>query len=185
MRYFGKQDSVNYSIEWIKGNGENTGLSKNSCDLVSMASSFHWVDFNSGIREFERILRPGGVFCALWNPRKIEENPLLVEIENTLYEMAPHIRRVSSGRAAFTESLFKQLETCGHFAQVIYCESQHVARQSPEHYLGVWWSVNDIPAQTGDDTFNRFMNYVSDRIVDIPIIETTYLTRAWMAKVAE
>ena len=25
MRHFGKQDSVNYSIEWIKGNGENTG----------------------------------------------------------------------------------------------------------------------------------------------------------------
>lgn len=185
MRHFGEKDSIKNPIEWVKGNGENTSLSESSCDLVSMASSFHWVDFNAGTREFHRVLKPGGVFCALWNPRKIEENPLLVEIEDTLYEMAPHIKRVSSGRAAFTESLFKQLESCGHFSEVLYCEAQHIAKQRPEHYLGVWWSVNDIRAQAGEDSFKRFMSYVEDRIRDVPVIETTYLTRAWMAKVAK
>ena len=29
----------------------------------------------------QRMLRPGGSFVALWNPRMIELNPLLVEIE--------------------------------------------------------------------------------------------------------
>ncbi len=33
------------NISWRKGTGEATGLPTESVDLVSMASSFHWVDF--------------------------------------------------------------------------------------------------------------------------------------------
>jgi hypothetical protein len=46
-----------------------------------MASSFHWADFELATKEFSRVLRKGGRFCALWNPRLIEVNPMLVEIE--------------------------------------------------------------------------------------------------------
>jgi hypothetical protein len=49
--------------------------------IVRMASSLDSTDFDNACDEFHRILRPGGVFVALWNPRFIEANPLLVEIE--------------------------------------------------------------------------------------------------------
>jgi ubiquinone/menaquinone biosynthesis C-methylase UbiE len=49
-------------------------LADGSVDLVSMASSFHWADFDTACDEFHRILRSGGVFVALWNPRLIEVN---------------------------------------------------------------------------------------------------------------
>ncbi len=52
-----------------------------------MASSLHWANFDKACDEFHRILRPGGVFVALWNPRFIEANPLLVEIEA---QITPH-----------------------------------------------------------------------------------------------
>ena len=183
MRHFGINDSKKLLINWIDGDGENTTLESNSVDIVTMASSFHWVDFEKGTDEFCRILRPNGIFCALWNPRKIEENPLLVEIENKLSEIAPHIKRVSSGRAESTEELFAKLKSCGKFEDVLYIEGEHKVSQSIEEYLGVWNSVNDIRAQAGEVSFERFMNWVEQRITGLKSIDTTYQTRAWVARV--
>jgi len=55
--------------------------------------------FTKACDEFHRILRPVGVFAALWNPRFIEANPLLVAIEAEITRLKPDIRHVSSGRS--------------------------------------------------------------------------------------
>lgn len=72
MRSGGVGQSGTHSIAWRKGMAEQTGLPSNSFDLVSMASSFHWPDFDAAIMEFGRILKPAGHFIALWNTRRFE-----------------------------------------------------------------------------------------------------------------
>lgn len=181
MRSHGKKDSNNLPIRWQSGDGENTNIDSDSVDLVTMASSFHWVEFEKGVKEFNRILRPNGRFMALWNPRLIQVNPMLIEIEDTLYKMAPNIKRVSSGRATFTEDLTTNLEQCGYFHDVLYLEGRHVEKQTPEQYLGVWWSVNDIQVQAGKEIFGQFMEYVTKRVQNLEYVEATYQTRAWTA----
>jgi ubiquinone/menaquinone biosynthesis C-methylase UbiE len=183
MRQHGIKDSTTTHIRWIEGNGEHTQLADNSADVLTMASSFHWVDFDKGVKEFSRVLRNDGLFCALWNPRLLEANPFLLEIENKLYEMAPHIKRVSSGRASFTDELATNLRNRPEFSDVIYIEGQHKVEQTPEEYLGVWWSVNDIRVQAGEECFAAFMEYVKEKVADVKFIETTYETRAWVARV--
>lgn len=182
MRAFGKVDSIGSNIKWLKGDGENTGLPRESCDLLSMASSFHWVDFELGVKEFARVLRPGGRFLALWNPRLIEANPLLVEIEAYLYNISPDIKRVSSGRSGVTDTLFQRLESSDLFNNVIYLEGRHTVKQTPEQYVGVWKSVNDVRHQAGEKAFAEFIKYVEDKVSNMQFIETTYLTRAWSAE---
>lgn len=181
MRKHGEQDCAD-TITFTKGSGEVTGLESDSADLLTMASSFHWVDFEKGTAEFSRVLRPGGCFAALWNPRYIEANPLLVEIEAKLSEFAPNLKRVSSGRSGITEHLLKDLTDSPHFDDVTYLEGYHRVQQSVEEYLGAWWSVNDIRAQAGEEGFNAFMEYVTDKVSGLPYIETTYQTRAWVAR---
>ena len=112
-------------IVWRKGSAEATGLPDRSADLVTMASSFHWADFDKACDEFHRILRPGGVFVALWNPRLIEVNPLLVEIEAQITRLKPDVRRVSSGRSGITERLTEMLSAKPQFADVLYLEGRH------------------------------------------------------------
>ena len=183
MRKQGAIHSDNKNIVWKKGAGEATGLEAESADLLTMASSFHWVNFDEGIAEFSRVLRPNGCFVALWNPRFIETNPLLVEIEAhlaTLKEGA--IKRVSSGRSEFTDTLTERLETCGRFAEVIYLECKHTILFTPERYIGAWRSVNDLRVQLGAEKFSRFLTWVEQRIAGISLIEATYLTRAWVAR---
>lgn len=182
MRDQGRTHPDNQRILWRKGSGEETGMAGASADLVSMASSFHWVDFDRGISEFDRVLRPRGCFVALWNPRFIEANPLLIEIEAHLEKLkGSEIKRVSSGRSEFTETLTERLESCGRFAHVVYLESKHVIPLTPERYIGAWRSVNDIRVQLGSERFSAFLAYVEDRVQGLETIEATYLTRAWVA----
>ena len=183
MREQGATYPENGNVLWQKGSGEATGLASGSADLLSMASSFHWVDFDKGVSEFNRVLRPGGCFVALWNPRFIETNPLLIEIEAHLATLkGGEIKRVSSGRSDFTETLSERLENCGQFSEVVYMESKHTIPFTPERYIGAWRSVNDLRVQLGAEKFSRFLTWVEQRIAGLDVIEATYLTRAWVAK---
>lgn len=182
MRANGIADSAGISIRWLAGNAEQTGLPDASCDWLSMASSFHWADFDKATCEFHRVLRPNGRFTALWNPRLIEVNPLLVEIEAHLDTLRPNIKRVSSGRSGITESLTEQLWASPYFEDVVYLEGRHVIAMTPERYLGAWRSVNDLRVQLGPEKFDAFLVFVEQRIKGLDIIEATYLTRAWSAR---
>lgn len=181
MRHYGQKDSEGLSIRWQAGSGEATGLADESCDLVTMASSFHWTRFEESTREFHRILRTGGRFTALWNPRYLQENPMLVEIEAELHRRVPELKRVSSGRSDFTEGLRDRLAESPCFTDVVYLEARHTIAMTPEQYLGAWWSVNDIQFQAGPERFKAFMAYVEATISGLPAIEATYQTRAWSA----
>jgi ubiquinone/menaquinone biosynthesis C-methylase UbiE len=182
MRNQGIETSRGTPVVWQKGSAEQTGLPDASVDLLTMASSFHWADFDRACVEFHRALRPGGIFAALWNPRLIEVNPLLVEIEQQITKLKPDIRRVSSGRSGITERLTDMLSTKPQFVDVLYLEGRHVARQTPAEYLGAWRSVNDLQVQLGPELFHKFLKFVEDRTANVREIETTFQTRAWLAR---
>jgi SAM-dependent methyltransferase len=52
-----------------KGTGEATGLPPGSAAAVLAAQAFHWFDAPVALREFHRILRPGGHAVLMWNER--------------------------------------------------------------------------------------------------------------------
>jgi ubiquinone/menaquinone biosynthesis C-methylase UbiE len=182
MRANGLADSAGTSIRWLAGGAEQTGLPEGCCDWLTMASSFHWADFDTATQEFHRLLRAGGSFTALWNPRLIEVNPLLVEIEAHLDTLRPNIKRVSSGRSGITETLTEQLWSSPYFTDVVYLEGRHVIAMNPERYIGAWRSVNDLRVQLGPEKFEAFLAFVEQRIIGLDVIEATYLTRAWSAR---
>jgi ubiquinone/menaquinone biosynthesis C-methylase UbiE len=182
MRTEGIKQSVDSGIAWHEGSGEKTGLQNQSQDFVSMASSFHWPDFDKATAEFSRILKPNGHLVALWNPRHIQENPLLIEIEDYLKELVPDMKRVSSGKSVFCETLYQRLETCKHFEGTVYMQAIHTEKQSKERYIGLWRSVNDIRVQAGEKRFAQFLAFLDQRIADDQIIEAQYMTRAWVTR---
>ena len=181
MRRAGIAFTAEKPVRWRPGSGEHTGLGPLSADLVTMASSFHWVDFDRGTKEFARVLRPGGRFVALWNPRLLEANPKLAETENYIHVLRPDIRRVSSGRSEITEKLMDKLSSHPDFEDVVYLEGRHVRSQTIEEYIGAWRSTNDVQSQLGPEKFEHFLEHVRSRLGQAEI-EVTYLTRAWAAR---
>jgi SAM-dependent methyltransferase len=182
MRRYGLLTPPGDKIVWRRGTAEETDLLPQAYDLVTMASSFHWTDFDKACTEFQRILRPGGRFVALWNPRMIERNPLLVEIEQEITRLNPAVKRVSSGRSGLTDRLTDMLWAQSGFDDVVYLEARHIATQTVEQYLGAWRSVNDLRVQLGPDLFTKFLEFVEHKTIRLAAIETTYLTRAWAVR---
>lgn len=177
MRNWGEKQTPN--VTWSEGSGESTGLADQSVDWVSMASSFHWTRFDDALAEFHRILKPGGRFVAIWNPRFIEANPLLVEIENYLKTLVPELQRVSSGRSGLASELSERFSKLQGWGELVHIEGFHIENQTQEHYLGLWRSVNDIQAQAGPERFGQFLDWVQNKIAGLEHIQATYQTRAW------
>lgn len=182
MRNEGVSFAGKNSVRWVAGSGENTSLDSQCADLVTAASSYHWMDYDKSTREIQRLLRPGGRFIALWNPRKIEESPMLVEIEGYLDALNPGMKRVSSGRSTFTDTLSERLSKTPGYDDLLYMEGRHAARQTPEEYIGAWRSVNDIQAQLGPEKWAKFIDMIEQRIAKVPYVETVFLTRAWSVR---
>ena len=182
MRKYGISDSEKMKIEFIDGTAEETGLPDHSFHLVTMASSFHWPDFHKATEEFQRILKPGGYFLSIWNTRAVERDPLTLNIEEKLKSIVPELKRKSSGRSAFCDSLHEKLSLCGHFKDVVYLEGFHMEKQSLDKYIGLWKSVNDVRVQAGEKRFQDFISYIEDITQNTSHINAHYQTRAWLAK---
>ena len=131
------------------------------------------------LESFIALLRPQGRFTALWNARLIETNPLLVEIEAHLCAMRPDIKRASTD---MKETLSEQLWSSPWFEDVVYMEGRHDVIMTPERYLGVWRSVNELRLQLGEQQFDAFLDFVGQRVADQRSIKATYATRAWSAR---
>lgn len=170
-------------LNWQAGSAEVTGLQEHSVDWVLMASSFHWTDQADALNEFKRILKPGGHFTALWNPRDLENAELHMRIEARIHKMAPHIKRVSSGSSQYTQNLAKILTQSGQFGHLVFMEAPHTLTMTPERYLGAWRSVNDIQAQAGAQVFEAMMQAIEQEIAGMEKILVPYKTRAWTVQV--
>jgi SAM-dependent methyltransferase len=54
---------------YVRGTAEATGLPEGMAAAVLSAQAFHWFDAPAALREFHRILRPGGQVALIWNER--------------------------------------------------------------------------------------------------------------------
>ena len=169
------------NVQWLKGSGENTTLPDNSVDWVLMGSSFHWVDLAQGLSEFNRILRPGGAFTAVWNPRDLERSALQAKIDARVKEMIPDLKRVSSGGPTSSKDWLTLLVSTGKFKDAIFMEARHEEKMSPARYMGVWNSVNDMQVQAGPERWPQILDMIQAEIAGLDVVVVPYATRAWTA----
>ena len=158
--------------------------SRPNCRIVRFSEtpliiSVHWTNENLAMREFHRVLKPGGWFATIWNPRAIKFNPVLIQIEEALDHLVPGLERVSSGRSTFTIELQRHFIDAPNRRMPIYMEGYYTERMSLERYLGIWRSVNDVQRQAGPRRCEQFRTYIESRLAILSEIEATYQTRLW------
>tara|TARA_X000000950_G_scaffold288893_1_gene408146 strand:+ start:10471 stop:11298 length:828 start_codon:yes stop_codon:yes gene_type:complete len=180
MRSMGQKELGEGTL-FLSGSAEKTGLKSNHYDLITMASSFHWPDTKKALNEFNRLLVPGGVFAALWNPRLTHESEAEKRIQKTLIEKYKLKSRVSSGLSGITERLRNLLLESGFFQSVLYVDSIDIVSRTHEEYLGAWKSVNDVQAELGHENFCNFLDDVEKIIGEYSSVDVHYMTRAWIA----
>jgi SAM-dependent methyltransferase len=83
----------------ISGSAEATTLPDGSVDWVIAAQAFHWFDVEKARREAQRILRPPGWAALIWNNRREDSTPFLLEYEAFLHEYALDYAKVKHQNA--------------------------------------------------------------------------------------
>lgn len=181
MYEVGVLDSAGCQIEWHQSSAEEFEYPVSGVDLITMASSLHWTEYDIAIANFKKALRPKGLFCALWNTRAIEFNETFQKIEQYLI---PRLKkpRISSGKSEFTDGLQTRLMKIFGVENVMYVQSFHEDKMSVERYIRIWESVNDVQAQLGPKGFEKFIENVKDELRDKKNLVATYETRAWIAR---
>lgn len=169
-------------IQWKKGSAETTGLPDSSVDWVLMGSSFHWTKPEEAMKEFYRILKPGGYFTAIWNPRNIESSPLHMELEQIVYDEIKTTRRVSSGNRITSQEMEEKLTGTGYFEDMLFVEGNHEERMTIERYMNIWKSVNDIQVQAGEEGFKRILANIEKRLGGMTEILVPYRSRSWTVR---
>ena len=169
-------------ITWRDGSAEDTGLEDSSVDWVLMGSSFHWTDAPKAMKEFYRILKPGGFFTAIWNPRNIESSPLHMEIEQIVYDEIKTQKRVSSGNKLTSEEMAEKMMGTGLFDHMLFIEGNHNETMTIERYMNIWRSVNDIQVQAGEEGFKRILDKIAERLKEYKEIQVPYRSRSWTVR---
>jgi SAM-dependent methyltransferase len=114
----------------IDGSAESIPLADGSLDGAVAAQAYHWFDRDRAHAELARVIRPGGVFAAIWNDRDdaqawVAEYSRIVEGDR-----GPDGSGADSGRAAVT--------TYGDaFGAVDRTVFRHSTRHTPESLVAL------------------------------------------------
>src|SRR5262249_28914341 len=85
------------------GRAEASGLPDPSADAVSAAQAFHWFEPDTALREFHRILKPGGWTILVWNER--DETDPFTAAYGAVIRTAPDAAPIEMPRARAGEHL--------------------------------------------------------------------------------
>jgi SAM-dependent methyltransferase len=123
------------------GQAEATGLPDAGADAVLAAQAFHWFKADAALREFHRILQPGGWVALMWNER--DEADPFTRAYGTIMRSTPEAHLMEATRASAGEVLLKN-SLFTHAHRVVFPHEQWL---DEEGLLGRALSVSYAPAE--------------------------------------
>lgn len=99
-------------VETHSGTAEALPLGNSSIDHIMVAQAFHWFKGHDALREFYRVLKPGGKIGLIWNVRD-ESVPWVAELTRIIDPHegdAPRYRTFKWAEAFAKTSLFTPLQ---------------------------------------------------------------------------
>jgi SAM-dependent methyltransferase len=89
--------------QYRDGRAEATGLPDGVATVVLAAQAFHWFDAPTALREFHRVLCPGGWVVLVWNER--DESDPFTAAYGTVIRTTPETAAVEGPRGRAGEAL--------------------------------------------------------------------------------
>jgi SAM-dependent methyltransferase len=127
------------SLQYRNGTAEATGLPDASADAVLAAQAFHWFKPEPTLREFQRILRPGGWVVLMWNERD-ETDPCTADYGRVI-RSAPDAAAVEGPRGLAGRVLLD----CPLFADAARFPFTHEQTLDEDGLLGRAFSASYAP----------------------------------------
>lgn len=125
-------------VSWVDAPAERTGLPDGGFDVVLAAQAFHWFEPVGALREFARVLAPGGRLALLWNERD-GNDPFTAAYGRALVDAGGD---VSVESRVFDPAI---LEASGLFTAPVLRRAPHEHRLSLDGLLARALSASYVP----------------------------------------
>jgi ubiquinone/menaquinone biosynthesis C-methylase UbiE len=91
----------------VDGTAEATTLADHSIDFVTAGQAFHWFNPELAAKEFQRILKPGGLVALIWNERLTDASPFMQQFHQLIetYRDKGELGRARLGDNVNTENI--------------------------------------------------------------------------------
>ncbi|WP_271611701.1 class I SAM-dependent methyltransferase [Bradyrhizobium sp. CCBAU 21362] len=167
---------LDFPFRWLKGSGEATGLADQSTDWLLMGNAFHWTDTAAALREFRRVLRPGGFFTPIWVMLDTDNDAMVQSIDQLLADEIPSFSRHSDVVLKFINSLGAANDFSDHR---IFLDSHHSDLMSKERYLNMWRSRNDLQSALNPQEWETVIKRIGGLLVEESVV-LRLRTYAWV-----
>lgn len=171
---------IAHSPEYRPGKAEATGLPDGCAEVVLAAQAFHWFDPEPTLREFHRILKPGGWVALLWNerdPRDAFTAAYGEIVAREAHGKAVEAQRHRAGEALLHSPLFQhaQVHRFGHDQTL-----------DEEGILGRALSASYAPREPGAvEAFTRDLRRVFAQFQRHGTVRLVYETSVYLGRRAE
>jgi 2-polyprenyl-3-methyl-5-hydroxy-6-metoxy-1,4-benzoquinol methylase len=128
-------------VEYRDGVAEQIALPDASVDLVTCFQSFHWLNPNSALLEFRRILKPMGKLAIAWN-NWLPDDPCFAEFRQIIRQFASH----PSTRNKHHEAA-KVLNLCPQFRRMCHYQFRHQQQLDRPSLIGYACSKSFAPIE--------------------------------------
>lgn len=160
-------------LQFVAGLSHKLGLADEAADIITCSQSFHWMEPQSTLKEFARVLRPNGVFAAYdcdWPPScdwRLEKHFLKLYslVEQRLSQVLPLQSRAQKWPK---DKHLEQIEHSNLFSFAKEIVFHHWEQCDAERYANIALSQGGL--QTGlklgvheiEEAFAEFRNHVKE-----------------------
>lgn len=163
--------------EYRDGRAEATGLPDRSCDCVLAAQAFHWFEPEATLREFKRVLRPGGWVVLLWYERD-EADPFTAAY-GAVVRSAPGAAAVEGPRGTAGDVLL----TSPRFREAGRATFRHEQVLDEEGLIGRAFSASHAPRDPKQaEAFAARLREVFRRFQEAGHVRLRYVTTVTTAR---
>lgn len=164
------------NLKLINASAEHTGLLEHSVDMIVSAQAFHWFDIGLFQKECNRILKPGGKVCIVWNHRDAS-NIVVKKNAQICKKYCPKFLGFSGGGTAYLEkvALFfnGNYEEKEFFYPISFTEKTFIGRN-----LSASYSLQQKDTHFQDfckELRELFWSYAKNGILELPNKTKSYL----------
>ncbi|WP_271598459.1 class I SAM-dependent methyltransferase [Bradyrhizobium sp. CCBAU 45384] len=167
-----------HGFRWLAGSAEMTLLTDASVDWICMGTAFHCVDPQRTLSEFDRVLRPGGFFTAIWN---LCDDNLRHSIEERIEEIEPGLERAYRCALRVMDNVEGILLKSGQFGDCLQIESTIFEQQTRGQTMEGWNCNHDIVSQVSPARWQEILAVIEDMLPSESFTRR-FRTRSWTVR---
>jgi SAM-dependent methyltransferase len=160
---------------YVCANAEELPMASGVVSSVICAQAFHWLDAPRALKEFARVLKPGGHIHLFWNTRD-QKHPAPKLFDELTRKWNPS-HEIGYRRKNWAD----RISDSASFTEIIHQSFHQTRRMTAKDWIGLSRSISYIQS-IGPEKVAGFEADLAQGLSSLTSLDCPYVTEMWSAK---